>query len=354
MPDLSFISSAAWSQDQSLQAAREQLLEGLLDEDDHQQLSNGYATSGARSSRSATPPTAFREPEDDEYAEPEPVAGPSSISSMTAVDSLFAKLVGPSNVSTPTSLPSGFDSPGQSHAHAPARAHPGAPSRDKERKGRELLDQLFATAVPAPTPPPPAPERVSRMRSPQAPQPQVLNPDVLQMLLGFRSTPRAESSGDEQQRYLSVDEQDPEGARTPVVIHQPIPQRMSVQPDPHADGGMDREAVVDAAADLLSRRGDPVLRAAQDAGVLDKNAFGRRLVELIHVRVIPCLDYAELTSCADRQAVHGRSAPGVPAPRLKLSLTTVHPQRPFPSQSFCFPRTLSRSFLFSLSPSLPR
>ncbi|KZV99565.1 hypothetical protein EXIGLDRAFT_762444 [Exidia glandulosa HHB12029] len=297
VPDVSFVSSATWAQDQTLQSAREHLLEGLL-QGNHspQPQAPRSARNGTLSPRSATPPQVFREPEDDDFLdlEADHVAGPNMSGSMTAVDSLFAKLVGPSNVSTPTSLPSAFGSPIQTNSHAPARAHPSAPahtgSRDKERKGRELLDQLFASAMPAPTPPPPAPEHRSRMRSPQAPQPQVLNPDVLQMLLGFRSTPHVESEEEQpqqqqqqqQQQYLGIDEAEPEGARTPVVVHQPIPQRVPVPQDPHVNGSVDREAVVDAAADLLSRRLDPVLRSAQDAGLLDKNTFGRRLVELIH------------------------------------------------------------------------
>lgn len=287
VPDVDFISSAAWGQDQSLQVAREHLLQGLLDQHDQQTIANGYAPSVAHPALSVVASTPFQEPDDDPLPAHNPVAGP-SVPPMTPVDSLFAKLVGPG---TPSSLPSAFDSPVPAPSQASTRTLPAAPTRgtrEKERKGRELLDQIFASAsaVPAPTPPPPAPEHRSRMISPQAPQPQVLNVDVLQTLLGFRSTPHVESDHEEdvqqQLQHLSVDDFEPDGARTPVVVHKPIPQRLQSVHDPHANGNVDTAAVVDAAADLLSRRRDPVLGSAQEVGVLDKNTFGRRLVELIH------------------------------------------------------------------------
>ncbi|EJD54768.1 hypothetical protein AURDEDRAFT_179841 [Auricularia subglabra TFB-10046 SS5] len=270
-PDLSFVSCAAWAEDFGLQQARESLLQGLIGDtnDTAPPAQNGRV-------RSATPTNVFREPEDEE-----PQAG-SSAAGLSALDSLFARISVAGSAapvaSPPPVAPSAFS---HQPARAPAAPRASAKAKEKERKGRELLDQLLAAAPTAPTPPPPAPEHRARMTSPQAPQPQVLNGDVLQRLLGFRSTPQVEEPGPPAEVA-----EEPEGARTPVV-HHPVPQRMIQPPAPTATltvtlNGVDRAAVVDAAADMLSRRKDPVITQAHANGVLDKNTFGQRLVELIH------------------------------------------------------------------------
>ncbi|KAH7104850.1 hypothetical protein BKA62DRAFT_754853 [Auriculariales sp. MPI-PUGE-AT-0066] len=306
VPDLGLSSSQVWAQDEAMYAARQRLLHGIIDDEpplpniDSAPLSSSSSSLALASSLlssahgpSVTPSRAraraavpFQEPEDDDVLHL-PVATPAQV---TAVDALFAKFVGPSSPMPDQRTP--------------------VKSTKQTKRAREMLDQLFA-----PTPPPPPPIGMDSAADVQSPKPQVLNNDVLHMLLGLPTTPHEEPAVNRFRPPPAVDDDEEEvllssHSHTPMAVAKPTPHPKAVAvaraqaaaaataaatmpsgivapvsntvvqaAGPHV---IDREAVIDAAVDLLSRRKDPVLSAVQPPSLIDKNDFGRRLVELIH------------------------------------------------------------------------
>ena len=290
VPDLRLNSSQVWAQDPTMYASRQRLLHGIVDDEPPIPNIEAAPITAPASAPTSHPPSTtpsrararaavpFQEPEDEDD-QPTPPA-------VTPLDALFAKVMGPASPST----------------EQPRSAQK---SKQPTRRAREMLDQLFA-----PTPPPPPPIGVAP-NDVQSPKPQVLNNDVLHMLLGLPATPQQEvpivnampdgflDDDDDplQPHSLSHTPQTPKAAPQlqPVTSRNPASRAPAAVPSgavgpiagsSRSNGAVDvdRAAVIDAASDLLSRRRDPVLDAAPSGG-LDKNEFGRRLVELIHVRL---------------------------------------------------------------------